>query len=791
MGPSEARATKAINAMKVMDISEKRVKPILRNLLRLYDKNWEIIEDENYRVLIDAIFEQENVGEDENKSNEVQVLNESSPPPLKRLRTRAQADQVPVSGEVPLIRPKVEGADPPAARRPRSAAHESSVSAVHDKQAPSSSNSLSDCEEIYHLNVRDRTVPARSSIGSRLKEPKIEPGIVFQPKENSRDARESSSLIKPKYEPMEDDPPFEMPIATIPPPGSQQLAISEDPLHEDVSSIANGFPVQMSGSTGHLNGVEILVSKAKQNDISGAARKSVINSELANDGEIQKSFEIASSPSGEVKISLNCNQPELSDSRVPSLEAVLKAVEDKCLRSYRILEPNFSMVNLMQEMCKSFLELSNKSPDPKKDTIIHLAEDFSFLKNSNLQNAFGPRGQQGKYRMPGSSSDGSVDIQPSSETPMVLLLADGKTAAEKDTENCDPNSSSSQSLVVVPECVAVDCVTPVHDVNDISKGEEKVRISVINELSSEAFPPKFYYIPRNIVYQNAYMNFSLARIGDEDCCSSCFGDCLSSSITCACARETGGEFAYTLEGLVKEKLVDECISLNRDPQQERHYYCKECPLERSKDGLSDACKGHLVRKFIKECWSKCGCNMQCGNRVVQRGIRCNLQVFFTSEGKGWGLRTLEDLPKGTFVCEYVGEVLTNTELHERNMRSTGNERHTYPVLLDADWGSENVLKDEEALCLDATHYGNVARFINHRCFDGNMVEIPVEVETPDHHYYHLAFFTTRNVDALEELTWDYGIDFSDHNHPVKGFRCICGSKCCRDMKRSHRSKSRR
>lgn len=91
-----------------------------------------------------------------------------------------------------------------------------------------------------------------------------------------------------------------------------------------------------------------------------------------------------------------------------------------------------------------------------------------------------------------------------------------------------------------------------------------------------------------------------------------------------------------------------------------------------------------------------------------------LQVFLTDRHKGWGLRTLQDLPKGSFVCEYVGEILTNTELYERNMQSSGSERHTYPVTLDADWGSERVLRDEEALCLDATFCGNVARFINHR-----------------------------------------------------------------------------
>lgn len=86
----------------------------------------------------------------------------------------------------------------------------------------------------------------------------------------------------------------------------------------------------------------------------------------------------------------------------------------------------------------------------------------------------------------------------------------------------------------------------------------------------------------------------------------------------------------------------------------------------------------------------------------------------TSDGKGWGLRTLEDLPQGAFVCEYVGEILTNIELYERNEKNSGKDKHVYPVLLDSDWTTEGNLKDEEALCLDATHFGNVARFINHR-----------------------------------------------------------------------------
>lgn len=86
----------------------------------------------------------------------------------------------------------------------------------------------------------------------------------------------------------------------------------------------------------------------------------------------------------------------------------------------------------------------------------------------------------------------------------------------------------------------------------------------------------------------------------------------------------------------------------------------------------------------------------------------------TVEGKGWGLRTLESLPKGAFVCEYVGEVITNSELCDRVLQSRSTESHKFSVLLDANWSTKTVLKDEESLCLDASHYGNVARFINHR-----------------------------------------------------------------------------
>lgn len=76
--------------------------------------------------------------------------------------------------------------------------------------------------------------------------------------------------------------------------------------------------------------------------------------------------------------------------------------------------------------------------------------------------------------------------------------------------------------------------------------------------------------------------------------------------------------------------------------------------------------------------------------------------------KQWGIRTLEDLPRGAFVFEYVGQIVSSQEMSTRPFLGK------YAMDLDADWRSEQKLTDDEALCLDATKCGNVSRFLNHR-----------------------------------------------------------------------------
>ncbi|KAL0419721.1 UNVERIFIED_CONTAM: putative inactive histone-lysine N-methyltransferase SUVR2 [Sesamum radiatum] len=613
-----------------------------------------------------------------------------------------------------------------------------------------------------------RPVPDSSSHALRLKEPKVEPGIILSPKKRSN---ASQALLKPKDEPVTED--------------MACLEVSGAITHPDVSNgadVSSGHGMLTENCSPEPPSALQSVTEKETAHGTGTLNKPRNNGELAVISvECSSNLEIASSPSGEVKISLSYNLgPGRPDFRMPSLEAVLKSVEDKCLRSPKTLDLNVSVMTLMTEMCQCFLKLGTGSNSQSTETM-DVTPTIASVSKSSAADALGASG------LHFSSLNGLVDSQsgaevPQPKTPVIPPPSDGVNDGphlnkidvgneiltnRENKENCAEEGNGLSLEVVHQPQVAPEIIRSLHDVVDIAKGQEKVVITLVNDVNDEC-PPSFNYIPKNAAFQNAYVNFSLARIGDNNCCANCSGDCLSLSTPCACANETGGEFAYTTDGLVREELLKECISMNRDPKKHCQFFCKECPLERSKcEDIIEPCKGHLVRKFIKECWWKCGCNKQCGNRVVQRGISRNLQVYMTPEGKGWGLRTLEDLPKGAFVCEYVGEVLTNAELFERVLRSPKGEKHSYPVLLDADWCAEGVLKDEEALCLDATYYGNVARFINHRCYDSNLVEIPVEVETPDHHFYH-----------------DYGIDFDDHEHPIKAFRCQCGSKYCRNIKRS-------
>lgn len=54
---SSSRINQAFMATRALGIPDEEVKPLLKQLLKVYDKNWELIEEDNYRTLLDAYFE--------------------------------------------------------------------------------------------------------------------------------------------------------------------------------------------------------------------------------------------------------------------------------------------------------------------------------------------------------------------------------------------------------------------------------------------------------------------------------------------------------------------------------------------------------------------------------------------------------------------------------------------------------------------------------------------------------------------------------------------------------------
>lgn len=196
--------------------------------------------------------------------------------------------------------------------------------------------------------------------------------------------------------------------------------------------------------------------------------------------------------------------------------------------------------------------------------------------------------------------------------------------------------------------------------------------------------------------------------------------------------------------------------------------------------------GTLLRPFgaaVYECNKRCACRSDCNNRVVQKGRQVPLVIFRTGNGRGWGVRTLQRIKKGTFVMEYLGEIITNEEAEKRG-RLYDAEGMTY--LFDLDYTEPEPEDGERCYCVDAAKYGNVAHFVNHSC-DPNLAVWSVWVNNLDTKMPRLAFFTVRDVRQFEELTINYRMEppmglgqMESPTRPLmrKRVLCKCGAANC-------------
>ncbi len=201
---------------------------------------------------------------------------------------------------------------------------------------------------------------------------------------------------------------------------------------------------------------------------------------------------------------------------------------------------------------------------------------------------------------------------------------------------------------------------------------------------------------------------------------------------------------------------------------------------------NDLITNNWLSKFIYpiiECNSECECNEKnCLNRIVQNGCKFKLEVFDCEiKAKGKGVRAKELIPKGSFVIEYLGELigLEQAELLYK-IRSDLNEPN-YIMFLRESFLNDNTTK---TTIIDARNYSNKARFINHSC-EPNLILLPVRIKNI---VPHASLFAIKDIDENEELSYDYNGTVGSYIHDNRNellfdnysnkIDCYCGSIKC-------------
>ena len=138
---------------------------------------------------------------------------------------------------------------------------------------------------------------------------------------------------------------------------------------------------------------------------------------------------------------------------------------------------------------------------------------------------------------------------------------------------------------------------------------------------------------------------------------------------------------------------------------------------------------------------------------------------------GRGVVATRDIPAGTQLIEYVGEVIKPSEADRRYPFDESEPQHTFLF-------SVNSRK-----IIDASRKGNISRWINHSC-DPNCEAIVDKGRVFIH--------ALRDIKKGEELGYDYWFVLDEpHTRKMKAlYPCRCGAKQCRGTLLADRRKAK-
>lgn len=184
-------------------------------------------------------------------------------------------------------------------------------------------------------------------------------------------------------------------------------------------------------------------------------------------------------------------------------------------------------------------------------------------------------------------------------------------------------------------------------------------------------------------------------------------------------------------------------------------HCDCSPNSTSPCGDDSKC---INRMLMFECLREvCPAGDKCCNQRFQKRQYPKIQSFKTS-ARGWGLQALQDIKKGEFVIEYVGELIDDEEFRKRlDHAHDMKEENFYFLTIDKD------------IMIDAGPKGNLARFMNHSCNPNcETQKWTVGGDT------RVGLFSMQDIPAMTELVFNYNLEcVGTEKKP-----CHCGGSQC-------------
>lgn len=157
----------------------------------------------------------------------------------------------------------------------------------------------------------------------------------------------------------------------------------------------------------------------------------------------------------------------------------------------------------------------------------------------------------------------------------------------------------------------------------------------------------------------------------------------------------------------------------------------KCECDPKSDAPCSSDEDCLNRLMMIECSPKtCRAGDKCCNQRFKKRENARTKPFNTGS-RGWGLKALDDIKKGQFVIEYVGELISESECDRRLETKVKNGENCFYFLT----------MDKNCI-IDAGPSGNLARFMNHSC-DPNCKTVKWVVDGT----FRIGLFAVRDITA--------------------------------------------